>query len=188
MQLFETKRLFGRQLSQQDISELTEILSDPEVMKYSVRGVCDEDATRKFIDWCLECYSSHGIGPWALVEKGSDDLVGFCGVGPEMVDSVKEINLGYRLARKFWNCGLATEAVKGVLDYAFGQKSLTSVAVIIEPEHTASLKVSEKAGFTKYTNLEFHGRPVRLYRMTYQDWNSLRNNAMHAMAALATNQ
>lgn len=183
MQLFETERLFGRQLSQQDALELTEILSDPDVMKYSVRGVCDEDATRKFIDWCLECYSSHGIGPWAIVEKGSDELVGFCGVSPEMVAGVEEINLGYRLARKFWNRGLATEAVKGVLDYAFGKKSLTSVVVIIEPEHMASVRVSEKSGFGKYTNLEFHGRLVRLYRMTRHDGNALHNNAMHATSA-----
>lgn len=175
VQLFETERLFARQLSHRDLPALTEILSDPEVMKYSVRGVCDEAATRKFIDWCLECYSFHGIGPWALVEKDSGDLVGFCGVGPELVADVEEINLGYRLARKFWNQGFATEAVKGVLDYAFGQKNFASVVVIIEPEHGASVRVSEKAGFRHYTKLEFHGRPVRLCRMTCQDWSILHN-------------
>ena len=51
--------------------------SDPEVMKFSIRGVCDEEATRKFFDWCLECYASHGIGPWALCEKESGHFIGF---------------------------------------------------------------------------------------------------------------
>jgi len=50
MPLFETVRLFVRPLSHQDLPALTEILSDPEVMKHSVRGVCDEAATIKFID------------------------------------------------------------------------------------------------------------------------------------------
>ena len=86
------------------------------------------------------------------------------------------MNLGYRLARRFWGQGIATEAVKGVLDYAFGQKNLASVVVIIEPEHGASVRVSEKAGFKHYMDLEFHGRPVRLYRMTCQDWSILHNN------------
>ena len=172
MHLFETQRLIGRPLSRQDLPALTEILSDPEVMKYSVRGVCDENATRNFIDWCLECYASHGMGPWALVEKGSSDLVGFCGVGPEMVDGVEEANLGYRLARRYWNQGLASEAVKGVVDYAFARRQRASVVVIIEPEHVASLRVAEHAGVKEFDVLEFHGRPVRLYRLTCQDWNT----------------
>jgi len=170
VQLFETERLVARQLSFQDLPALTEILNDPEVMKYSVRGVCDEDATRKFIDWCMGCYSSHGIGPWAFLEKASGNLIGFCGIGPELVDGVEEINLGYRLARKFWNQGFATESVMGVMNYAFDQKHCESVVVIIEPEHTASVRVTEKAGFGDYTIHEFHNRQVRLYRMTYKYW------------------
>ena len=177
MQLFETERLVARQLSHQDVPVLTEILSDPEVMEYSVRGVRDEKATREFIDWCLECYSSHGIGPWALFEKESGDLIGFCGVGPEFVGEIEEINLGYRLARRFWRQGFATEAVKGVMQYAFEQKHCESVVVIIEPEHTASVRVTEKSGFRDYTVRNFHNRLVRLYRMTCEGW-ALHNKSL----------
>ena len=170
MHLFETERLVVRQLSLNDLPEFTKILSDPEVMKYSVRGVCDEEATRQFIDWCLSCYESHGIGPWALIERCSGELIGFCGIGPERVGGVEETNLGYRLARKHWGQGVATEAVKGVLKYAFEQKCCGSVVVIIEPDHIASVRVTEKAGFCGYTLPEFHNRPVRLYRMTGEEW------------------
>lgn len=170
--LFETTRLIVKELSSRDIPALTEILSDPAVMQYSLRGVCDEAATRQFIGWCMDCYSSCGFGPWALFEKTSGDLVGFCGVGPERVGDVEEINLGYRLARRFWGQGLATEAVRGVMQYAFEQKRCASVIVIIEPEHTASVRVTEKSGFGAYTVREFHGRQVRLYRMTDRVWRS----------------
>ncbi len=172
VQLFETERLMVRQLSLQDVPALSEMLSDPEVMEFSVGGVCDETATRKFTDWCLQCYSTHGIGPWALCEKATGDLVGFCGVGPELVCGTEEINLGYRLARRFWHQGFATEAVKGVLHYAFRQKGCESVVVIIQPEHRLSVRVTEKAGFVNYTVCEFHDRLVRLYRMTHADWVS----------------
>ena len=43
---------------------------------------------------------------------------------------------------------------------------LTSVVVIIEPEHVASLKVAERAGFSEFKVLKFHERSVRLYRLT----------------------
>jgi ribosomal-protein-alanine N-acetyltransferase len=170
VQLFETERLLARELSHKDVAVLTAMLSDPEVMKFSVRGICNEAATRKFIDWCLECYASHGMGPWALCEKESGRFIGFCGVGPELVGDVEEVSVGYRLARKFWHQGYATEAVKGVLQYAFGQKHCESVVVIIEPEHKASVRGAEKAGFKDYTYKEFHERLVRVYRMTSDDW------------------
>lgn len=183
MQICETERLIVRWLSLDDVPALTEILSDSEVMKHSIRGVCDESATRKFIEWCLACYESHGAGPWALIDKKALELIGFCGVGPEMVADVEEINLGYRLARRYWNKGLASEAAKAVLDYAFGKRLFHSVVVIIEPEHVASLKVAEKAGFSSFDVQEFHDRPVRLYRLTSEHWEILHNNAMRTTSA-----
>lgn len=166
--LFETSRLTVRELAEQDLPELIAMLADPAVMEYSVRGVCDEQAARRFYDWCRSSYEAQGFGPWALLEKASGRLVGFCGVSPEPVAGRQEINLGYRLARRFWRQGLATEAVQGVLDYAVPRLGLESVVVIIEPEHRASLRVAEKAGFSDYHEADFHGRPVRLYRMTFE--------------------
>ncbi|MES9906533.1 MAG: GNAT family N-acetyltransferase [Sedimenticola sp.] len=174
----ETERMLIRPLTLDDLPVLKSILSDPEVMKYSVRGICDDAATRKFIEWCLACYTSHGVGPWALVDKESSDLIGFCGVGPEVVGDAEEINLGYRLARQYWGTGLASESARAVLTYAFSQKQFESVVVIIEPEHIASMRVAEKAGFSNYQNVEFHGRPVRLYRLTHDQWNALHNQAL----------
>ena len=161
----ETERLSIRHLELDDLPALTEILSDPEVMKHSVRGVCDEAATRKFIEWCLACYVTHGVGHWALTDKQTGELVGFCGVGPEQVGDTEEINLGYRLARRYWGKGLATEASLAVIERAAKLGRFESIVVIIEPEHFASLRVAEKAGFHRYEEIEFHGRPVRLYRL-----------------------
>ena len=98
MKVCETERLILRRLSLEDVPALIEILSDPEVMKHSINGVCDEAATRKFVEWSLSCYESHGVGPWALIDKKAYELIGFCSAGPEMVADVEEINLGYRLA------------------------------------------------------------------------------------------
>lgn len=174
----QTARMLIRPLSLGDVPALKEILSDPEVMRHSVRGVCDEAATRRFVEWCLSCYQSHGVGPWALVEKDSLALIGFCGVGPERIGEVEEINLGYRLARRYWGCGLATESVRAALAYAFGAMSFDSVVVIIEPDHVASLRVAEKTGFSKFREVVFHEKPVRLYRLTHDDWTQSHNTTL----------
>jgi len=171
VKICETQRLLIRQFSIDDVPALSNILSDDEVMKYSIRGVCDEAATGEFIKWCLQCYDSYDLGPWALIDKNSDLLIGFCGISPQSVAGNEEPNLGYRLAVDFWNKGLACEATKSVLKYVFTQTTHQSVVVIIEPEHIASLRVAKKIGFTDYSNHEFHGRAVQLYRLTKAQWN-----------------
>ena len=172
MKICETQRLIIRQFSIDDVPLLSQILSDDKVMKYSVRGVCDEDATRDFISRCMACYVSYGLGPWALIDKSSNLLIGFCGVSPQSVAGNEEPNLGYRLAVDFWNKGLAYEAATSVLEYVFTQTAHKSVVVIIEPGHIASLKVAKKIGFTGYNTHEFHGRTVQLYRLTKPQWIS----------------
>ena len=167
----ETSRLLIRPLSLDDLPVLSEILGNPEIMKYSVREVCDKEATRIFIERCLVSYRSHGIGPWALIEKKTSALIGFSGLGPEYVEDKEETNLGYRLARRYWGKGFATESVQAILAYAFRVIECGSVVAIIEPEHTASLRVAEKAGFSSFKEVAFHAKEVRLYRMTRDEWN-----------------
>ena len=123
MYLFETARLKVRPLSMQDLPALTALLSDPAVMEYSIRGICDEAATRQFIAWCEACYAESGVGPWALEERATGELAGFCGINAEQVDGEEETSLGYRLARRYWHQGLATEAARAVAQYAFDENT-----------------------------------------------------------------
>lgn len=170
MHLIETDRLFLRELSLNDLPALTDILSDPAVMKYSVGGVYNEEKTKTFLEWCFDCYESHGIGPLALIDKSSSQLIGFCGLSPEKVVT-EEINLGYRLAREYWGKGFATESSIGVLNDAFRNKNVESVIVIINPEHAASLKVAKKAGFKEFETCIFHGQTVHIYRLNHSEWS-----------------
>lgn len=166
----ETPRLSLRPLSTSDVPALAEMLADPEVMCHSLRGVYDGMATRAFLDWCFDCYIQHRAGPLALEERHSGNFVGFCGVSPEKVRRTIELNLGYRLAKRYWGQGLATEAATAVLGHAFAERRCDSVVAIVEPTHKASLRVVEKAGFASFETLEFHKRPVRLYRMQRTEW------------------
>ncbi|MCE8016168.1 GNAT family N-acetyltransferase [Halomonas sp. MCCC 1A17488] len=166
----ETLRLRLRPLATGDLPELSAMLADPEVMRYSLRGVCDQTATRIFLDWCFDCYINHRTGPLALVDKDERNFVGFCGVSPERVKGTAELSLGYRLARRYWGQGLATEAAIAVLGHAFDDRRFNSVVAIVEPAHKASLRVAEKVGFERFETCEFHQRPVCLSRMRRAQW------------------
>lgn len=153
-----------RPLAEADASKLAPMLADPEVMRFSVGGVLAEAQTRAFVRWCIGLYRERGYGPWALVNKACGALVGFCGLSPETVAGAEEVHVGYRLSRRFWNQGLATEAVREVLAHGFERLALPTIAAIVEPEHVASVRVLEKAGFRSFECKLFHGRQVRVYR------------------------
>ncbi|GEN22053.1 N-acetyltransferase [Halomonas cupida] len=170
MPIYQTQRLGLRHLSLDDLPALNCILSDPEVMRFSIRGVCDEQATRRFIEGSLLSYARDGFGPWAVVANNTAELLGFCGIGHEPVGGRNEISLGYRLAKQQWGKGLATEAAEGALNLAFTRFELPRIVCLVEPENRASLRVAEKVGFQQFSDISFHRRPVRCYRMTRHDW------------------
>lgn len=163
MVIAETERLIVREFTLRDSPQLAVYLADDEVMRHSVRGVHSVEETRKFIKWCIGHYNSHCFGPWALTEKGSSALAGFCGLSEECLEGETVVHLGYRLGRSFWGRGLATEAARRVVELAFERYKLESVAAIIDPDHVASMRVVEKSGFRFFVCKEFAGRSVRLY-------------------------
>ncbi|WP_256571217.1 GNAT family N-acetyltransferase [Pseudomonas sp. NFACC02] len=167
-----TERLILRELVPDDTAALAMILGDPEVMRYSVRGVLSEQATHEFIDWCRCSYRQHGFGPWAVVDKSTSTLAGFCGLNAERVDDADEIEVGYRLAPGFWGRGLGTEAARGALAHGFDTVGIDSLIAIVQPANVASVKVIQKLGFGSYIHSQYHRQGVRIYRMNAQQWSS----------------
>lgn len=159
----ETERLVVRQFTLHDLPQLAVYLADHEVMRHSVRGVHSVDETRQFIEWCIGHYESHGFGPWALIEKSSSVLVGFCGLSEECIEGESVFQVGYRIGRSLWGRGLATEALCQVVTLAFERYKIRSVVAIVDPSHIASLRVVEKAGFRSFVCKTFAGRSVHMY-------------------------
>ena len=171
--LLETERLILRPLTSDDRPALAQILGNAQVMQYSVAGVLSEKATGEFIEWCQYSYHQHGFGPWAVVEKSSAAVAGFCGLNAEQVDDADEIELGYRLAPAFWGRGLGTEAARAALRHAFEHLHVASVIAIVQPGNVASVRVIKKLGYSGFVHSQYHRRAVRIYRMTALQWASV---------------
>lgn len=168
--VLQTERLILRQLTDADVAPMAKILGDPEVMRYSVRGVLSEGATAEFVYWAGQCYALHGFGPWAVVEKASGTLLGFCALNQESVDGAEEVEIGYRLAPQFWGQGMATEVVRATLAYGFERLGLPSIIAIVQPANVASVRVIQKVGFNAFVYSQYHRLGVRIYRLNQDDW------------------
>ena len=170
MIITETARLQIRELERNDTPALSKILGDPYVMEFSSKGALSEAETLKFIDWCNDSYHDTSYGQWALIEKQSGQLIGFTGLSQANVDGIDEVEVAYRLATSRWGNGLASEAVHSVLEYGFTSCNLPSIIGIVSPQHKASNRVLEKSGFEPFTETQYSGWTVRVYRLTKSDW------------------
>ena len=145
------------------------VFGDPEVMRFG-DGVQTQEWVRSWISTCLERYhQTWGFGPYAVVKKQSQELMGYCGLFyfPD-VGGQPEVEIGYRLRRSAWGQGMATEAALAVRDYAFHSLGIQRLIALIDPANTASIRVAEKLGMQYQKDVMFPGytHPDRVYAVS----------------------
>ena len=83
-----------------------------------------------------------GLRPVGSGRESNGEVIGYCGLFHfDDVNERPEVEVGYRLARKVWGHGYATEAVCAVRDYAFGTLGLPRLIALIDPGNVASTRV-----------------------------------------------
>ena len=82
-------------------------------------------------------------GEAAFVITLEGELIGACGVDPR--EDGPEI--GYWLGVPYWGCGYATEAVRALIDHAFGDLQREVLQAGARVSNPASRRVLEKCGF-----------------------------------------
>ena len=103
------------------------------------------------------------FGPYKLIERASGLLIGGVGfMGPPSPDGAVE--LGYGIAPEWRNRGVATEAVRGLLELAWSQPSVERVFATTDPSNPASARVLEKAAMS-FVRMEGE---LRYYEVTRQ--------------------
>lgn len=78
-----------------------------------------------------------------------ETFVGCCSLTPQY--DVYSINaeIGYWIGEPYWGKGYATEAIRELIDFAFGELEILRVYACVFEHNTASMKVLEKAGLEK---------------------------------------
>ncbi|MCD6064990.1 MAG: GCN5-related N-acetyltransferase [Flavipsychrobacter sp.] len=165
----ETPRLILRELLSTDDEGIFRLDSDPEVHRYvGQKPIKTIEQARQVIDYIRAQYESNGIGRWAVIEKESNDFIGWAGLKlmKELInDHVDHYDLGYRLIRQYWGRGYATEAARATLQYAWEVMHLPDVYAIANIDNIASNQVLTKVGLKSQNTFEHDGEPHVWYEM-----------------------
>jgi RimJ/RimL family protein N-acetyltransferase len=146
--VLETKRLRLREFVPQDADALAAVLGDPVAMQY-YPAPFDRNGVEEWIERNRSRYLSDGYGLWAMILKGSGELIGDCGCFLRDVDGRDDIEIGYHVRRDLWGNGYATEAARACMQYAFIKLGVDRVISLIRPENLQSIRVAEKNGLTR---------------------------------------
>lgn len=142
----ETGRIILRKMSMHDTNDLFEYASEPEVAQFVTweyhKSIAD---SKKFLKSILQKYKEHKVAPWGIVLKENNKLIGTGGYvwwNPNH----RSAEIGYALSKKYWNKGLMTEAVRGIIRFGFEKMELNRIEARCKPENAASEKVLQKCG------------------------------------------
>lgn len=162
--ILETNRLIMRNFTTKDCNELLEIFSDGGMPHLEIFGPLDSEYSLGFINRMTESYKNNGYGLWAIVEKNENKLIGYCGIHKILInDGEEKTEIAYRIHKKLWGMGFATEAAKAVLDYAFRGLNLDEVVACILETNTKSINVAQKIGLKYTRDCTFRGTKCHLY-------------------------
>lgn len=164
----ETERLVLREFSTADAVAFYELNLDKEVMRYTAdRVFTSVEESAELIRNYGE-YAKTGFGRWTVLLKETNEVLGWCGL--KYIESVNEVDLGYRLKQRYWNKGYATEACNASLDVGFNEYDLELIVGRTMKDNIASRRVLEKIGMTYWKDFDFEEHPGVYYRIFKQDY------------------
>lgn len=145
--LFETARLRCRRWIAEDLGPLFEVYGDAEGARYVGDGApITREQCQIWLEVTAANYARRGYGMFALEDRETAEVVGFCGLVHPGGQEQPEIKYALRRAR--WGRGLASEFVPALLAYGASTHGLREIIATVHPDNRASRRVLEKAGLS----------------------------------------
>ncbi len=139
------------QISKDDKSSLIEYLNDIDIYKYTLN--IPYPYTSKDADWWIKNVRDKKRETGRLINFAIRDkdlnLMGGAGYHLKYGINSQKDEIGYWLAKKFWNKGIISKVVKKICEIGFNENNLIRIEATVFEKNTASARVLEKNSFCK---------------------------------------
>jgi [ribosomal protein S5]-alanine N-acetyltransferase len=172
---FRTTRLGFRLWAQDDLPLAMTIWGDPQVTRF-VGGPFSATQVKEKLEREIRNMEQCEVEYWPVFLLANGEHAGCAGLRPvpltgEVLRSGarpgKEFEMGFYLRPSYWGMGLAEEAGRGVIEYAFNVLGAGSLYAAHHPQNVASGWVLSNLGF-RFTHEEIYpptGVMHRAYRL-----------------------
>ncbi|AFM05929.1 acetyltransferase, ribosomal protein N-acetylase [Bernardetia litoralis DSM 6794] len=145
--ILKSKHLGFRNWNFCDTDKLFALNSDKEVMEFFPH-LPSLEQTKEFIKRMQNQFEKNGFCYFAVDFLETEEFIGFIGIIEQTyeADFTPCVDIGWRLDKKYWNKGYASEGAKRCLEFAFEDKKLESIKAIAPEINLKSRKVMEKIG------------------------------------------
>ena len=160
----ETERLQLREFTLDDTDAVFEFQTNPNVLRFmGGPGAVKtrDDAERLIRDTWLVEYEKYGYARYAVVHRGDQRVIGFCGL--KYFPEFGMPDIGYRILPEYWGQGLATEAALAVVEYAHEVLKLGKLFGEVVDANAASINVLKKIGLRHVDTYQKYGFTVYRY-------------------------
>ena len=107
-------------------------------------------------------WQEYGYGLWVLLPRGSERVIGWCGLKPGADPAHPEIMFGLEAASR--GHGFATEAARSVVAYALALPGVSSVWGATVPGNAASAAVMKRIGMSLESEAPLDGVSSLVFR------------------------
>lgn len=176
-----TERLRLRQWREDDREPFALMNADPAVMEFFPSTLTPE-ACNVLLDRWSSHIAENGWGMWAAELLSNGEFIGAVGLQPlpERYPFGPGVEVGWRLARRFWGCGYASEGASAAIEVGFEQLGLSTIASVAPAVNGRSRAVMERLGMEQRGSSFRHpslpqGSPIQLcclYRITSDQWRA----------------
>jgi ribosomal-protein-alanine N-acetyltransferase len=172
----ETERLALRSWHEADWAPFAAMNADPAVMEFFPRQLSSAESA-VLVDRFQAELDQSGHCPWAVEELSTGAFIGFVGLHavPSYLPFAPATEVGWRLARPYWDRGYATEAGAAAVQFGFGPLDLDKIVSFTSVVNLRSRRVMERLGMSRDEAADFdhpniaEGHPLRphvLYRLS----------------------
>jgi len=164
-----TPRLELRPFHESDIEGIAALLADREATRF-IGSVRSREVAAESVRTMRDAFAARGWGTLAVVQRGEEGCVGYCGVRP--LPHTAEIEIAFALQQRCWNRGYATEAASASIDTAFISLRIRSIVATVYPDNKPSLRVLEKLGMKLESEVFGHWpmTTALLFRIQAEEW------------------
>ena len=144
----KTNRLVLRRHHLKDLTAFTKFLEHPTATAYM--AFTPEQRTqagaKQMLEYVIGSYDTNEpVFSLTIADRNSDVYLGSCGLNP--LEGEEAVEVYYTVLPAHQNTGIATEAVKRLLEYLLESSEARRVVAYVAPENASSVRVAEKLGF-----------------------------------------